>query len=212
MFVVIEGMDGAGTTTQTARLVARLGERGIATHEPTDGPIGRVIRATLGRKDGAAAFSSLPWLFAADREDHLATVVEPALARGQVVVSDRYIPSSLAYQSLSKPLDFIWRLNERFRRPDLTVVLQIDAITAMARIERRGGEREVFEQQRLLEQISSAYETAFELLQRRPARSRWRIVALDATRPADELEAEIWRLVTDTDAEICRLATEASRD
>src|SRR5579864_7294663 len=106
LFIVLEGLDGAGTTTQLVRLAERLrraGERVVATAEPTDGPIGALIRQALRRRlvhrDGRALTDeSLALLFAADRVDHVAGEIEPALARGQHVLCDRYVLSSLAYQ------------------------------------------------------------------------------------------------------------------
>src|SRR5690606_7064266 len=108
-FVVLEGIDGAGTTTQVARLTHRLRREksaARATREPSDGPIGSLVRQILtgrivvpgGRSPGWAAMALL---FAADRMDHVEAEIEPFLAEGGVLVSDRYDASSLAYQSVS---------------------------------------------------------------------------------------------------------------
>ncbi len=193
-FVVIEGLDGAGSTTQVARLVARaqaLGMEVLATREPTDGPVGRVIRQTLRGDPDAPSPATLPWMFAADRADHIARVVEPALDRGAAVVSDRYYHSSLAYQSMSLPLDEVYSLNRRFRIPDLTIFLDVGVDIAMERIERRGGEREIFEQRTHLEQVGWAYQRVLELLrdQGEP------IAVVDADPDADAVEAAIWAKV-----------------
>lgn len=101
--IVIEGIDGAGTTTQTDLLVAwltRIGIPSIATREPSDGPIGVVARKHLGRHLDLASPEAEALAFAADRMDHVASEIVPALARGTTVVADRYYLSSLAYQSL----------------------------------------------------------------------------------------------------------------
>src|SRR5262249_58217852 len=93
MLVVLEGLDGAGTTTQTSRLIEHLRARGRdahATREPSDGPIGRLLRAFLAGAHGPVDATTMALLFAADRADHLAREVEPALARGAIVVSDRW--------------------------------------------------------------------------------------------------------------------------
>ena len=90
--IVLEGIDGAGTTTQTSRLVAALGARGVAAHatrEPTTGPVGRLLREMLGGAHQPVDQTTLGLLFAADRADHLQREIEPELARGTVVVSDR---------------------------------------------------------------------------------------------------------------------------
>lgn len=189
-FIVIEGLDGAGTTTQTERLCADLRARGlevVRTNEPTSGPIGRTIRAVLRGEDNTPAKESLPWLFAADRADHLARVVAPAVARGAWVVSDRYVPSSLAYQSLDHPLAQIVALNETFRAPDLLIMVDIDVDTALARIAARGAARELFEERAALEAIAARYAEVLPGLEARG----WRVVHVDGARPIDDVAAQI---------------------
>src|SRR5262249_14847135 len=152
-FIVLEGIDGAGTTTQTTRLVERL--RGEAkahvkvTREPSDGPIGSLVRQVLtgrivspgGRAPG---WATMALLFAADRMDHGGSEMEPFLAQGGIVVSDRYDASSLAYQSVSsgrggeKAVEWIRQLNKYALRPDLTIVLELAPELAAARREVRG--------------------------------------------------------------------------
>lgn len=166
-FYVIEGLDGAGTTTQMAGLAAYLTGKGktvVTTHEPTDGPVGRLIRSTLRREPGAVDPSCLPWMFAADRADHLHRTVEPALADGAVVIADRYLHSSLAYQSLDLPLEEVFALNQRFRVPDRTVLLDVPVDVCLARIDARGAARELFEEHERLERIAEAYDRVVERL------------------------------------------------
>src|SRR5215472_4321878 len=108
-FVVIEGIDGAGTTTQVGRLVDRLRKSEIdarGTREPSDGPVGTLIRQVLAGRvvvpgGRAPGWATMALLFAADRVDHVEAEIEPALAKGSVIVSDRYDASSLAYQSVT---------------------------------------------------------------------------------------------------------------
>src|SRR5262245_11899957 len=109
-FIVIEGIDGAGTTTQTARLADALRARNVrvhATREPSDGPVGMLLRQILtGRIVTPGEVSSLrsaklALLFAADRLDHLEAEILPRLSAGECVVSDRYDHSTVAYQSVS---------------------------------------------------------------------------------------------------------------
>jgi len=160
MFVVLEGLDGSGTSTQLQRLASWLTTRGHSVHttaEPSTGPVGRLIRATLQHDPEAPAPGTLPWMFAADRADHLAREVDPALARGEVVISDRYLHSSLAYQSLQAPLEHVWGLNAQFRVPDLTLFVDVPAEVSMQRIEARGERRELFEERERLEAIRQAY-------------------------------------------------------
>ena len=193
-FLVFEGLDGAGTTTQLARLSARLEEAGCtvtATREPTDGPVGRVIRQTLRAEEGAPYPATLPWMFAADRADHLARTVEPALTRGAWVLSDRYYHSSLAYQSMTLPIDEVYALNRRFRVPDLTIFLDVSVDVAMARIEARGEAPEIFETRAHLEKVSWGYGRVFDLLrdQGEP------IAVLDADSDVDAVAAAVWARV-----------------
>jgi dTMP kinase len=138
-FVVLEGIDGSGTTTQVARLADRLRVGRVpvrATREPSDGPVGTLVRQVLtgrvivpgGRAPG---WATMALLFAADRMDHVESEIEPFLASGGVVLSDRYDASSLAYQSVSSgaeardAVEWIRSLNRYVRRPDLTLVLDL---------------------------------------------------------------------------------------
>src|SRR5689334_22794688 len=150
-FIVLEGIDGAGTTTQAARLVARLRQETKvairATREPSDGPIGSLVRQVLtgriiapgGRAPG---WATMALLFAADRMDHVEAEIEPFLAEGGIVISDRYDASSLAYQSVSsgrggeKTVDWIRQINKHALRPDLTIVLDLSSEVAANRRER----------------------------------------------------------------------------
>ena len=140
-FVVLEGIDGAGTTTQMGKLASRLravGNKVVrATREPSDGPIGMMVRQILtGRivaPGGAPGWATMALLFAADRMDHVESEIEPILAEGGIVISDRYDASSLAYQSVSsgrggeQAVDWIRQLNRHALRPDLTIVLDVSA-------------------------------------------------------------------------------------
>ncbi len=189
-FVVIEGIDGAGTTTQAARVTEALRARGdgvVQTAEPTDGPIGRLLRRVLRQEQGAPDPASLPWLFAADRADHLANRVVPALAEGGWVVSDRYVPSSLAYQSLERPMEDVAVLNAAFPLPDVTVMLDVPVDVALARVLARGGVPDRFERRDTLERVASAYDQALAWVQARGGV----VVRLDGTRPIFEVTASI---------------------
>ncbi len=145
LLVALEGIDGAGTTTQARRLAAALEERGVATHltrEPSDGPVGRLLREILAGKHAPTDATTLSLLFAADRADHIQREVAPALAAGRVVVSDRWVHSSLAYQGAGEERAWIAELNRRARRPDLTLFLRVAPEVAA---DRRAASREVEE-------------------------------------------------------------------
>ena len=124
--IVLEGIDGSGTTTQARLLCEWLAGRGVAVHltrEPSDGPVGRLIREILHGAHAPVAGDTMALLFAADRVDHLSREVLPALDRGTHVVTDRYYHSSLAYQAIDEayalaPAEKQQRLTEAQQRID----------------------------------------------------------------------------------------------
>src|SRR5262245_60789906 len=145
-FIVVEGIDGSGSTTVVERLAAHLASNKKSAHrtcEPSGGPIGSMIRQILAHRivvPGKLGPSSPGWatmalLFAADRVDHLEAEVLPRLRDGAIVLSDRYDLSSLAYQAATaraqdpedvrRVIAWIRELNARARRPDLTLVLDV---------------------------------------------------------------------------------------
>lgn len=161
-FIVLEGIDGAGTTTQ-ARLLAEALERAgrpvLLTWEPTDGPIGRLIRSLLSgdRRPDAA---TLALLFAADRNDHIhapSDGIRAHLERGTTVVCDRYTISSLVYQGSFGDRERVAQLNESFPRPDLVVFLDTPRDVAERRLASRT-ERDHLEQTNVQDEIAIAYE------------------------------------------------------
>lgn len=163
-FVVLEGLDGAGTTTQGALLAARLLEHGIPvelTKEPTDGQIGVIARAfTDGRLHLEPETVALT--FAADRIEHTVEI-RALLDAGTWVVSDRYVASSLAYQtSQGLPFEWVRTLNSRAMEPDATVFVDTSVATCVERLAARG-EFNVgpFDQASALERARELYLQAF---------------------------------------------------
>jgi dTMP kinase len=188
-FIVLEGIDGSGTTTQAARLVASLRASGhavLGTREPSDGPIGVVLRQALTRRLVGVSDRTLALLFAADRLDHLASVVEPALAEGKVVVSDRYVLSSLAYQGMRMPLGWVETLNAAARRADLTLYLEVDPRTAARRRQGRGGTEELFD----ADDVQRAVARAYGRVVRKHTRAQ-RVVRVDGRAAPDAVAREI---------------------
>ena len=165
-FVVLEGLDGAGTTTQAVRLASalrRAGHRVVLTREPSEGPVGALLRQALhgrtrllGRQQLSDA--TLALLFAADRLDHLASTVEPGLAAGAIVISDRYALSSLAYQGRVLGQPWVGALNARARTPDLTLFLEVRPRVAAMRRRLRGGRHERFDDSRTQASVARAYD------------------------------------------------------
>lgn len=199
-FIVVEGLDGAGTTTLANTLRARLEQNGVSvllTREPSDLAVGRLIREALtdsvGVSDGV-----LPFLFAADRKDHLERQIEPELSSGNWVISDRYLASSLAYQSLAVPFESVAALNSSFRKPDLTLFVEAPAEVCVDRISSRGEESERFESLDRLKIVAQAYDRALDWCIARGEH----IVRIDGRPDADTVAemawAEIAKLIDDT--------------
>jgi dTMP kinase len=199
-FVVLEGIDGAGTTTQVARLADRLrSEGGLAvrsTREPSDGPIGSMIRQVLtGRivapEGRAPGWATMALLFAADRMDHVESDIEPFLAAGGVIISDRYDASSLAYQSVSsghggeKAVEWIRLLNQHAMRPDLTIVVDLAPDLAAVRRATRGEPAQLYEQNEVQRALAQFYR---DLAKHMP---NDRIVVVDGQGTVDDVHRRI---------------------
>ncbi len=142
LFVAFEGGEGAGKSTQVRLLSKALKSGGrdvVTTHEPGDTPVGKRLREILlGHETGALDPRTESLLYAADRAEHVASVVRPALDRGAVCITDRYIDSSIAYQGAGRTLDpaDIARISEWASGglwPDLTIVLDIDPAVGLTR-------------------------------------------------------------------------------
>jgi dTMP kinase len=198
LFVVFEGIDGAGTTTQCERYAARLRARKRLVHvtrEPSTGPIGSMIRLALTHRltlPSTHQAQVMALLFAADRLDHVAAEIDPHLRDGYVVLSDRYDLSSLAYQSITSTsgdaegtLRWIRELNRHARRPDVTLVLDVSPDVAAARRAARGGAAELFDAAEVQARLARAYADADALV---PGD---RVVHLDGDASPDVVEATI---------------------
>jgi len=169
LFVVLEGLDGAGTTTQ-ARLLAealrKSGRQVHATAEPSRGPVGSLVRQVLARRvtgGGADPFDpfALALLFAADRLDHVASEIAPKVRAGMCVVCDRFTLSSLAYQAVTtSDLDWVDRVNGMALSPDLTVFLRVRAAVAFRRRLAETADREIFEVRAFQRKVAEGYERA----------------------------------------------------
>lgn len=165
-FVVLEGLDGAGTTTQTGLVTAALRARGLdvqATAEPSDGPLGAVLRAHL-RSEVTLDPVAAALCFTADRADHLARVVRPALDAGTWVVCDRYLLSTLAYQG-AEGVDrsLVMAASQTFDVPDLTVVLDVGEEELVRRLSERS-RVDRYEARELAGALRESYRTSAELL------------------------------------------------
>ena len=192
--IVLEGLDGAGTTTQVERLASALraeGQSVLTTREPSDGPVGVLIRQALtGRLvlpggAGPLAPETLALLYAADRTDHLRAKVLPALEAGQVVLSDRSVLSSLAYQGASLPMEWVESLNAHAVPADLTLFVGVSIEVAARRRAARGGPEELFDAEEKQRRISRQYEAAIRLRGKRE-----HVVRIDGDQPVEAVTAE----------------------
>ncbi len=160
-FIVIEGIDGAGTTTQAHRLAGELVRRGrlapLVTREPSGGPVGRLLRAVIERREERLDEPTMALCFAADRLDHLSREIVPALAEGRDVISDRYVHSSLAYQGSATDVDWVAGLNARARRPDVTYLLEVPVELAAARRGRRQAAEEIYDEHAVQRRVAEIY-------------------------------------------------------
>jgi dTMP kinase len=191
LFVTFEGIDRSGKTTQARLLVEALGEEAVPVREPGGTRLGEEIRALLKDPRGELGPRAEALLFAAARAELCRQVIRPALAAGRVVVSDRFVDSSLAYQGAARGLgvEEVLEVNRWATEglvPDLTVYLAIEP--AVAR--RRAGEPDRFEDEGadLQRRVHDAYET---LAEAEPGRIR----RVDADRPTEEVQAEVVALV-----------------
>ncbi len=199
-FIVLEGLDGAGTTTQSRLLGERLrglGRRAHVTAEPSGGPVGALLRQVLQQRingGGGGGFdpSALALLFAADRLDHLSAEVLPRLAAGEDVISDRYTLSSLAYQSLTTG-DARWvaEVNGLARAPDLTIFLRVRARLALVRRRGAGTTPELYEVDAFQRRVARSYERALVSLRA----SGQRIAVLDGEQPVAQVADAVAALV-----------------
>jgi dTMP kinase len=187
LFVTFEGIDRSGKTTQARLLCEALGEEAHAVREPGGTEVGERLRDLLKNQTLSIAPETEALMFAAARAELVAQVIRPALDEGRVVVSDRFLDSSLAYQGVARGLgvDDVEQIN-RFATagllPDITFLLSIDP----ARADERAGQLDRFEDEG--DSLQRAVFDAYRELAAADPR-RWRIV--DADRPSHEVHADV---------------------
>ena len=191
-FIVFEGLDGSGTTTQAARLAERLAAEGISaelTREPSNGPLGAVLRQAIEVRVQLDP-TALALAFAADRADHLFHPehgIVALLDQGRWVVSDRYVLSSLAYQAGEEvPQEWIEEINRFAIEPDLTLYLAARLDTCLERIAGRSSADELFHDREQLRRVERNYEALL------PSHD---VVPVDAEGSIDEVAERIWAIV-----------------
>jgi len=161
-FIVIEGLDGSGQSTQAELLKDFLKEKGykvILTKEPTlDSQAGKEIKEVLGKKKKISP-KELQELFAKDRKEHLKSLIIPALKEDKIIISDRYFFSSFAYGSASGvDLNWLIKINNKFLLPDITFFLAVSPKICLERIKKRRKERTLFEEKGKLQIVYKNYQ------------------------------------------------------
>ena len=193
-FIVFEGIDGSGTSTQIKKLVESNPNVFIATAEPTTKETGKFLRRML-----CGEFSvdekTASYLFAADRCEHIfgKDGVEDLIKNGKTVVSDRYFFSSLAYQSVSCGKDLPRLLNSPFPLPEYLFYFKIDPEISLKRVDSRNGQKEIYEKLDIQKKITKLYDEVIEEYQEKTNESGMKIIIIDATKSIDEVFNDILR-------------------
>jgi len=196
-FIVFEGLDGSGTSTQLALLGQKLaggtvkGPGFTVTFEPTDGAIGKLIRSVL-KKDLALRADTLARLFAADRSEHLYASggIMERCNRGELVICDRYTLSSLVYQGIECGMELPRGLNEGFPAPELLLFFDIDPGLAQRRMAGRPS-LEIFEHIEFQEKVRKQYHALFD--EYRKAGVRLEII--DASQSVEKVAEDVWSAI-----------------
>jgi len=194
-FIVLEGIDGSGLSTQSQILSTMLekehGLQTILAKEPSEGPLGSIIRQVLSGRLSGIDNRSLALLFAADRIDHGHNKLIPALRQGKYVVCDRYLWSSLAYQG--RDIDFSWlkKINNKAYRPDLTIFIKVKPEVSLKRITGSRLKTEIFEKLDILQEVYQNYIKIFEEWQN----SGENVIALDGEQSKEDVTKEIKKIM-----------------
>ena len=198
-FIVFEGIDGAGTSTQIKKLVEKgcneCGEGAfLATAEPTTGETGRFLRRMLGG-DFSVDEKTNAYLFAADRCEHIfgKDGVKDLCESGKIVVSDRYFFSSMAYQSVSCGEELPRLLNSPFPLPEYLFYFVINPEVSLGRVTSRGEKKEIYETIEKQKKIAAQYEKVISEYEKTAAETEMKIIRIDAEKSIEDISNEIWK-------------------
>lgn len=186
-FIVLEGLDGAGTTTQLNKLKQEIEKGSVIVHttnEPTKRPIGKLVRTVLSGEFKTTDLS-LARLYSADREDHLFNDEDGILKQikeNKIVVSDRYLYSSLAYQGVNCNYDKVLELNADFPHPQILIYIETPVDECIGRIDKRGEKKEIFEKKDFLTKVNNNYNKILSTLP-----NDVHLIKIDGTLSIDEI-------------------------
>jgi len=181
-FIVFEGLDGSGTSTQSALLKKALGDSCFLDQEPSDGYIGKMLREILEQKKKVNPITLLQ-LFLADRVDHQ-NILKEKLSQGQNVIFTRYIVSTLAYQGIHFDTGDLYEFNKNFKVPDYTFFLEVDPKTSL---KRKDGGKDLFENFETLNKVTENYKKAIDLLKTKG----WKIFILNGLNTPEAVHSQI---------------------
>ncbi|MGD0450808.1 MAG: dTMP kinase [Candidatus Bathyarchaeia archaeon] len=186
IFICVEGLDGSGKTTQANLLTKKLQKthKVFCTAEPSDGKIGTFIREGCLYEEKRLPIEAEALLFAADRIEHIQNEIAPALAEDKIVICDRYIFSSLAYQgSTGLSLDWIKTINSRALQPDFSIFIDVPPERVLERLQRKKSVMETLETQQKVREIYMQYVAKGEL------------ILIDGDRPKDDVAEGLYSKV-----------------
>lgn len=191
-FIVFEGLDGSGQTTQAVLLKGYLEQKGIKvalTKEPTtESAAGQKLRGALDKKDNLSP-KEFQELFAQDRKEHLANVIIPSLKQGEWVISDRYFFTSFAYGTAEGiQLEYLIQVNNNFLLPDITFFLKVNPATCLDRIQQRGKHLTYFERKEHFERAWKMFETL--------AKRFANIFVVNGEQPIEKVAQDVHQILT----------------
>ena len=193
-FVVFEGIDGAGTSTQIKLLSEKDKERFVCTAEPTSKETGRFLRRMLSGEFSVDEKTNA-FLFAADRCEHIygkGGVIEE-INKGKIVLSDRYFFSSLAYQSVSCGKEIPEFVNSAFPLPEILFYFQINPEISLGRVNARGEKKEIYEKIEIQKKIAAQYDAVINEYEKAEKNGGMKIVRIDASKSIEEISEEIYK-------------------
>lgn len=195
-FFVFEGIDGSGKSTQIRLLKEKIENQGIRcmeTKEPTDGPIGSLVHQCMTGRTTADE-QTIAALFAADRLDHLLNEKDglcKLVDQGVSVISDRFVLSNYAYQSVRVPLDWLIEMNSQAMKalkPDCHIFIDVDPDVSLERISQGRFSKEIYETKERLTEVRNRYFELFDHL-----KDTENIVIIDGNRSVEEIAEDVWK-------------------